>query len=225
MRQKLAWLGIVFGLCAPLSGWTQDAPTTIASNEAGANTANDADFQDYKQRLFTLIGHFKRYRTTVPDIEAIMGADFRTEDQKGGNNGWIIKVAHGYKSLRMNHRVSLYYGEPMRPKPLSDKIYFETQYYVNFSQAEPQMAMYLDEKRCLSMADLEAALTQAKLKYEFEFHPESDEFYLSVGFGNLMAPDSIYILAVAAPQTIQYTDNAHKKIDPSRGCVESVSIS
>ena len=209
----------------PAGAVVAQGPKPPAVAKAPATDAEqDADFADYQQRLFTLIRTFKRYRTTLPDIEAAMGADFAIEDQKGGNVGWLIKASPAYKSLRMNHRVSLYYGEPLRDKPLTQGIYFEAQYYVNFQQADTAMALYTDPARCLTVAAFEGVLTAAKLKYTVKAHPDTGEMLISSGLDTVMKADGIFVLADVYPGTTGYADAAHQRLDETHGCIRMVSV-
>ena len=199
-------------------------PEAPPSSSPDANAVNDKDFLEYKSRLFRLIREFRRYRTTASDIKSIMGVDFGRPDQLNSENAWIVGVEGRFKSLRMNHRVALYYDpvrfDPARGKSTIRQLQFETQYYVNFAQAEPPMALYKEPARCLTVAELEAALTAANLQFKV-----SSRQFITVGYDNVIRPNGMALLATAYPNTVGAAEGSRQEPDLAHACIESVDIS
>jgi len=232
MHRTLLLVSTMAALAAPCVGQAGTVDVTLQEPETRSDqdAINLGDFRDYKGRLFRLITEFRRYRTTVPDIEQIMGMPFRAYEKPNDNPGWIVGIAHGFRSLRMNHRVALYY-DPMRLNrqrrwSTIRHIEFETNYYVNFAQGDPPMQMYEDPARCLTAAELEAKLRAASLP--FEITPPSaddDRRFITVGQQDLLAPDGMSLMAVVRPKAPPGPGASGATPDIAQACIESVDIS
>lgn len=203
-----------------------DPQTAGSPTSVDEEAVNRADFNDYKRRLFRLIIEYRRNHTTVADIENIFGQSIRDREERYNQFGWIVGASHTFKSLRMNHRISLYY-DPARGRATIKDIHFEVQYYVNFSQAEPPMKFYSDGERCLSALELERALSDAGLdfKIEIERPPKSDQLFISAGSDDLLNPGGIFLLAAADLKGGVSDEGSPRDPDLARTCIQSVLIS
>ena len=227
MRLAAVTASIAISCCSRAAAQELTVPTATAPT-IDLDAANREDFGEYKRRLFRLIVEFRRYRTTVPDIEEILGMEFRTREERYSQPGWIIGAAHGFKSLRMNHRISLYY-EPVRFHAVRGattikQLQFATQYYVNFAQAEPPMTFYKDPARCLTVAELEASLTAAHLAFKISPPSDPDRRFLTVGFGDFLRPDGMSLQASIDLSTVRAIGGSLPAPELAHACIENVSV-